>query len=218
MSEAPTIDTYEEEEKAISRAIIKLESGYVFKNDHTPLPIWETLRDQRNRICGILKYSGWTYQFVDNGDDGYAYLTPLKGEVDGADILRRGKLGIAMSYMLVILRKRYQDHHDAGRYGQASIDRDEFLKILESYSGEITNHEKFRDDTLAKLKKLDRMKLIELKEEKNIIIHSIISSLINAEWLQKFSDHLKDVKEAKFGPDENEEDEDSDTLEGLEEE
>lgn len=216
MTETPTQDTYEEEEKAISQAIIRLEKGYVFKNDHTPLAVWETLKDQRNRICDILKYSGWTYKYVDDGDDGYAYLTPLKNNQDGADILRRGSLGVGMSYILVILRKKYQEHYDAGLYGTASIERDELIKILESYSGEITNQEKFRDDVILKLKKLDKMKLIEIKDEKTIVIHSIISSLINAEWLSKFAAHLDELKTTKLGPDMMEDDNESDILEGLE--
>ena len=216
MNETPIQDTFEEEEKTISQAIIRLESGFVFKNEHTPLSIWETLRDQSNRICGILKYSGWTYVFVDNGDDGYAYLTPLNENQDGFELLKKEKLGILMSYILVILRKRYQDYHDSGRYGMASMEKDELIKILKSYSGEITNQEKFIDNITVKLKKLDRMKLIAIRDEKTIWIRSIISSLINAEWLKRFSDHLKEVKEEKFSV-ENDEDNESDILEGLEE-
>lgn len=185
----------ETEDRLRSQALIALSKRFVFKDDRN-LDIWETLVNDRAALCGILQYFDLTYRCEEFGDQGFAYLVPLGDSEEGKGLLSLTPIRTLTSYLLVVLRQTFKNFSDEGRTERPYIDKDKLYEVMKGYYGETTNWEVHKSNIDKQLKELKNLKVINMigEGEKRIVIHPVITSLIDLKWLTEFNAYLEEKK------------------------
>lgn len=188
----------ETEERLRSQALIALSKRFVFKEDKN-IDLWETLVNDRAALCEVLQYFDLTYRLEEFGDQGFAYLVPLGDSEEGKGLLSLTPIRTLTSYLLVVLRKTFKEFADEGRTERPNIEKEKLYELLKVYYGETTNWEVHKSNIDKQLKELQRLKVINMtgEGENHIVIHPIITSLIDMKWLTEFSAYLAEKKEEK---------------------
>lgn len=191
--------TMEAEDQAIRKALVKLQRGIVF-SETAGREVWETLQRDQSRINEILANFSLSYIFQKediNGRYGYAVLTRMQSQdADDAGAGNENTLDFLTSWILVILRRYYQDWVTTGYSMPAQVEWKSFRDLVMEYVRDVTDQEVLQDKIKEKLRKIKKIHIVEFEGEK-ILIHPVIAAVIDANWLQKFHDYEKERNEQK---------------------
>lgn len=189
--DATTSMTFEEREAAIQRALHALQKGIVFR-ENARRDVWDTLQNEKDYINDILEHFGYRYILRDFGDRlSYAVVTRgTDSKDDVEDEISARPLGYMLSWILVVLRRTYKEWVDRGRMLPAKTDFDTVVEEVRSYTKDATDDAAFRQQVKDNLGKVSRtFHLIQFENKETILIHPVITDVVDAEFLDTFCQH-----------------------------
>lgn len=185
-----------EEDVKVSRALIALMRGIVFKNRQ--FDIWETVVAERIRISDYVQKLG--LRLIIDEVDSYAYLK----QADVADIPRlvpRHQLSYPVSLLLVVLRRSMGEYDAANGDSRLILSREDIVEKMRGFFQPKSNEIKFVDEVERYIQKVVELGFLRpLRDNDGVYeIEPILRGFVTANWLNEFSSRLTEYADGYAG-------------------
>ncbi len=197
----------EEQEAALSKALIALFKGVIFKERQPEL--WQTVLEQRAQISDYAVRLGLIL-LIDEVD-AYAFLRQSEQETLPR-LVPRYPLSYGLSLLLVSLRKSLGEYDASHGDTRLVLTLGDMQLKLKAFFPALPNEIKFRQNLERHVHRAEEMGFLRpaAGREDAYEVQPLLRSFINAEWLHTFDDRLQEYLE--YGQKELTEGEDSDGL------
>lgn len=179
--------------RSISRAIIKLMSGVVYRE--TDDDTWTTAQ----RSLGPLRdhFAVIGVDVVVDDTEGYAYLKSRPVSDDEPPLPRlihRRSLSYPLSLLLVLLRKRLMEFEAAEGTGRLVLSTDEIVGMLRIFQAESSNEARVTDQAEATIRKAVDLDFVApvRGEPGQWEVRRILKAYVDAETLENFAAKLRE--------------------------
>jgi hypothetical protein len=190
------------DQQAISRAIIKLMQGVVYRESDEDA--WHSAQ----RSIGPLRdhFAAIGVDVVIDDIEGYAYLRSRPESDEETPLPRlvhRRSLSYPLSLLLVLLRKRLMEFETTGGTGRLVLSTDEITGMLQVFQAETSNEARLADQAEATIKKaVDHDFLSPVRGELGQWeVRRILKAYVDAETLQDFAAKLNEYARGARGKD-----------------
>lgn len=197
----------EEQELALSKALIALFKGVIFKERQPEL--WQTVLEQRAQISDYTARLGLVL-LVDEVDE-YAFLRQREQE-ELPRLVPRYPLSYGLSLLLVSLRKSLGEYDASHGDMRLVLTISDMQLKLKAFFPALPNEIKFRQNLERHVHRAEEMGFLRpvAGQEEAYEVQPLLRSFINAEWLHTFDDRLQEYLD--YGQKDRTEGEDSDGL------
>ena len=197
----------EEQELALSKALIALFKGVIFRERQPEL--WQTVLEQRAQISDYTARLGLVL-LVDEVDE-YAFLRQTEQE-ELPRLVPRYPLSYGLSLLLVSLRKSLGEYDASHGDMRLVLTISDMQLKLKAFFPALPNEIKFRQNLERHVHRAEEMGFLRpvAGQEEAYEVQPLLRSFINAEWLHTFDDRLQEYLD--YGQKDRTEGEDSDGL------
>ncbi len=197
----------EEQELALSKALIALFKGVIFRERQPEL--WQTVLEQRAQISDYTARLGLVL-LVDEVDE-YAFLRQREQE-ELPRLVPRYPLSYGLSLLLVSLRKSLGEYDASHGDMRLVLTISDMQLKLKAFFPALPNEIKFRQNLERHVHRAEEMGFLRpvAGQEEAYEVQPLLRSFINAEWLHTFDDRLQEYLD--YGQKDRTEGEDSDGL------
>ena len=197
----------EEQEQALSKALIALFKGVIFRERQPEL--WQTVLEQRAQISDYTARLGLVL-LVDEVDE-YAFLRQREQE-ELPRLVPRYPLSYGLSLLLVSLRKSLGEYDASHGDMRLVLTISDMQLKLKAFFPALPNEIKFRQNLERHVHRAEEMGFLRpvAGQEEAYEVQPLLRSFINAEWLHTFDDRLQEYLD--YGQKDRTEGEDSDGL------
>lgn len=191
---APIDDEYK---KALSRALIALYRGVVYKEQSDE--IWRSIINMKGLICDHFSVLG-IMVCIDEAE-GFAYLRyPIGDDVSDEDseiprLIPRRKLTFHVSLMTALLRRRMAESEAQGE-ARLVMSSDEIVRMMRTFLPDNSNDARMTDKIESCMAKVEELGFLHrLKDSRNFEVQRIIKAYVNAQWLSEFDKKLEEYRD-----------------------
>ncbi len=186
-----------EYKKALSRALIALYKGVVYKEQSDE--IWRSIVNMKGLICDHFSLLG-IMVFIDEAE-GFAYLRyPIGDDASDEDneiprLIPRRKLTFPVSLMIALLRRRMAESEAQGD-ARLVMTGDEIARIMRTFLPDNSNDARIVDKIDSCIAKVEELGFLRrLKDSRNFEVLRIIKAYVNAQWLSEFDKKLEEYRD-----------------------
>ncbi len=189
----------EPESEALSRVLISLLKGVVFRDEQEAL--WQALLKQQSQVRAYVQVLGLALVIFE--EEGYAWLKNTdESEEDGTEnplpkLISRRPLSYALSLLLALLRKQLLVFDAQAIEGRLVMRSDEIAALMQAYLPTGSNEVKWRTQLNTQLEKcvemgfLRRLKSINEKQDAQYEVRRLLIAFIDAQWLGELESRLQ---------------------------
>lgn len=181
--------------QSLSLVLITLMKGVTYME--TDPSLWQALLAIQARVREHLAVLG--LELILDESEGYAYLRqkpPREGEPDLPRLVQRRQLSYPVSLLLALIRKKLAESDAQSGDIRLILSREEIIDLVRTFFPDNPNSARLSDRIASNISKIAEMGFLRRLRgsEERYEVGRILTSFVDAQWLQDFEARLADYR------------------------